>query len=186
MYTRTRPPLYTTRVQMKQRCCNPKHDMFKYYWWRWIIICPLWLEWYKEFYKSVIDTIWDKPSDKHTLDRIDNNWNYSPENIKWSNREEQFCNRSDNVVIQGKTLSQRARYYNTARSNFWKLYKRNWFELACKYYENKAKLPPIETYNWLTNIGIARMFNVSREAIYYHIRLWKTLECIYNHFKSKC
>lgn len=176
---RTRPPLYRTYMNMKQRCMNPNHDMYKHYWGRGISICTLWLQWYKYFYESILDVIWPKPSSKHTLDRIDNNWDYSPSNIKWSDRQEQFNNRSDNVVIDWKTLAQWARYYNVTRGSFWKMYKRLWFIWACNYYNTKL---PKEIYNWLTHTGIAELANVSNEAVYYHKKKWKSIKQIYDHF----
>lgn len=178
MPIKSRPPLYITYTQIKQRCYNKNHDMYKYYWWRWISVCDERLQWYKFFYNSIIDNIWNKPSDKHTLDRIDNNKSYTPDNIKRSTREEQFNNRSDNVVIEWKTLAQWARYYSIWRSSFHKMYIKLWFNGACKYYENRSK----NTCNWLSYSDIARKSNVSREAIYYHKRLWKTIEQIYNYF----
>lgn len=56
-------------------------------------------EWKDDFY-SFLDYIGKKPTLKHSLDRIDNNGNYEPGNVKWSTPHEQQSNtrRSNKTV----------------------------------------------------------------------------------------
>jgi hypothetical protein len=56
-----------------------------------------------------------KPTPKHSLDRIDNNSGYSPENCRWATSKEQNRNRRDNVMLtfngQTKCVAEWAEQY---------------------------------------------------------------------------
>ena len=79
---------YSAWRDMKYRCYNPNVKSYKYYGARGITVCDRWLESFNNF----IDDVGAKPSNKHSLDRIDNNGNYEPNNVKWSTQSEQRQN----------------------------------------------------------------------------------------------
>lgn len=98
-------PEYGNWSHMKTRCLNPNYESYSHYGGRGIKICREWSESFQKFY----DDMGPRPSPKHSLDRIDPNGDYCPENCRWATQAEQCNNNRKNVIIfhngQSKTLS---------------------------------------------------------------------------------
>lgn len=75
---------------MKQRCYNPKNNRYYLYGERGIKVCDRWLENFKNFF----DDMGPRPSDRHSIDRIDSNGMYEPTNCRWATYSEQNANKS--------------------------------------------------------------------------------------------
>lgn len=76
---------------MKQRCLNPNNNQFHNYGARGITVCDRWLDSFENFYNDM----GEPPTSSHSLDRIDNDRGYSPDNCRWATPSEQTYNRRD-------------------------------------------------------------------------------------------
>jgi len=95
-------PEYMVWALMKNRCSNPNYTHYKNYGGRGITVCDSWLSGFEAFYADM----GPRPSNQHSLDRIDNSKGYSPDNCRWATSEEQSRNKRSNrsLTHNGRTL----------------------------------------------------------------------------------
>lgn len=89
----TRTPIYRRWVAIQSRCYNPKNTYYHNYGGRGIVC-----EWktFEDFYADMGDI----PSLTHSVERIDNNGNYSKGNCKWATKKEQANNTRQNHFLE--------------------------------------------------------------------------------------
>jgi len=108
---------YVCWRHMKQRCNDPSNATYKYYGGKGITVCDRWLNSFTNFYQDM----GRKPSSKHSIDRIDNNGNYEPNNCRWLTAVQQSMNK-------GMRRNSSAIYPGVRRNkltNKWRVYFRN-------------------------------------------------------------
>ena len=85
---------YASWVDMKTRCTNPRSTSYRYYGARGISVCQRWMESFEAFLTDMGEC-----TDGMTLDRIDVEGNYCPENCRWTSMTQQARNRRKNRLI---------------------------------------------------------------------------------------
>ena len=85
----TPTPEWVAWASIRRRCYNKNHKDYKYLGAKDVIVCDRWLESFENFYKDM----GDRPSNKHSIDRINPFGNYEPSNCRWATIKEQANNK---------------------------------------------------------------------------------------------
>lgn len=131
----TKKRLYSIRHNMIKRCNNIKNPAYERYGGRGIDVCPEWKNDFMCFAKWAVSNGYKNDL---TIDRIDNNKGYYPENCRWVTYMEQAKNRRSSyktkyIVHNGqtKTIPEWAKEYNMSRILLYVRLMRGWdFERA--------------------------------------------------------
>lgn len=107
---------YKTWQSMKRRCYTPNTPRYMDYGGRGITVCD---EWKDNFLQFLAD-MGRRPSSGHSIDRLDNNGPYNPDNCVWASRTQQSRNRRSNHMItykgETKCLTEWAEQFDIAAS----------------------------------------------------------------------
>ena len=99
--SRVHPVEYRIWKQMRTRCLCSTNPGYKNYGGRGIAICKRW-----DSFAAFLADMGQRPSQKHQIDRINNNGHYEPSNCRWVTQQTQARNRRSNLVFthNGETL----------------------------------------------------------------------------------
>lgn len=169
---------------MKERCEHPNHSSYKNYGARGISVCDSWKDDFDCFYQWAIANGY---SNGLSLDRIDNDGNYCPENCRWATVKEQCRNKRNSVIIStpiGKMTV--AEYCEKTGANPFVLYSRirrgspenDICKLESIRHFNRGEDCPSAKLTWdkvheirdlsksgVSSYKIAKMYSVSKKAI---------------------
>lgn len=96
----SRTPIYRVWSSIIQRCTNPNNQKWTDYGGRGITVCERWLK-----FEYFLADVGERPNNRLTLERKDNDLGYCKENCKWATRKVQMNNRRNNhrITIDGRT-----------------------------------------------------------------------------------
>lgn len=121
-----RHPVYMTWANILQRCENPNDTQYKNYGARGIKVCTEWHE-FIPFHDWAMANGWQRGV---SIDRIDNNGNYEPDNCRWVTAKEQARNKRNNhfITFNGKTqtMVEWAEEIGLEYSILWNRIHRGW------------------------------------------------------------
>lgn len=90
-----RTPEYSIWTGMRFRCSNPDHPSYHRYGGRGITVCERW-----NSFEAFLEDMGPRPTTLHTIERVNNNIGYTPQNCVWATRAQQSRNISSNSVIE--------------------------------------------------------------------------------------
>lgn len=119
-------PEYKAWESMRRRVRDPKRNRFHRYGGRGIKICDRWLQ----SFESFLEDMGPRPTPSHSLDRIDNDGDYTPENCRWATPLQQARNTGQvhAVTIEGVTrcVAEWCEILGRSRSTFNRRLQRGW------------------------------------------------------------
>jgi hypothetical protein len=121
----SRTRFYRIWWKMKERCTDQTSTNYHKYGAKGVTICERWLD-FNNFYEDMYSTY----TDELTLDRIENEKGYTPENCRWATYKEQNRNKTDNTVVEYKgetlTLAEIVEKYNLKKNTFFGRLRLGW------------------------------------------------------------
>lgn len=124
---RSKSRLYRIWIYMRRRCTRPSISCYEGYGGRGVYICE---EWYNDFSVFQAWALANGYKDNLSIDRIDVNGGYTPENCRWADAKTQASNRRSNrkITFQGETLTltQWAERFGMSRQGLSDRLSRGW------------------------------------------------------------
>ena len=121
-------PEYRCWSAMKERCFNKNSKAYKSYGGRGITVCDRW----RNSYKNFIEDVGLRPSNNHSIDRVDNDKNYEPGNCRWATRSEQQKNKRPSGTSKHKYV-----HFYKARNNWRATMRADGKKIHIGYYDTE-------------------------------------------------
>ncbi len=119
--------LYKIWIGMKSRCYNPKTNNYKDYGGRGIYICDLWKDYFESFMEWSLAHGYQS---NYSIDRINNDGPYAPNNCQWITKFDQQSNKRSNRLIEidgiVNTVAEWGRVYGIDPQAIWGRINRGW------------------------------------------------------------
>lgn len=134
-------PEFNIWSMMKNRCTNSNCNRHQFYKDKGVVVCDRWLG--KDGFIHFIEDMGLRPGPNYSIDRIDNDGIYSPENCRWATKKEQANNQSRNLILEynGKSTTL-ALWCDELGLN----YKRTWKRLKDGWSIERAFTEPVRSW----------------------------------------
>ncbi len=143
----TSPLMYAVWRTMHARCYNPKNKAFRFYGARGIKVCERWSD-----IHNFLSDMGERPKG-HSIERINNEGDYTPENCKWATPIEQGSNTRNSHVITidgiSKTVSQWAHVSSVSRRAIGMRLEKGWPERAAIFTPRQGRTCPESFSDWI-------------------------------------
>lgn len=139
---------YKTWTAIRARCSNPSIPDYQLYGARGIKVCERWNNSFENFFLDM----GLKPSKKHSIDRIDVNGDYCPENCRWATEETQSRNKRNNRWLEyldvNMIMQDWATFFNAPQENIIFYLKTKTMEEIVSYYfaRNKTTIEDVRKF----------------------------------------
>ena len=151
---------------MISRCTNPNHKSYSDYGGRGISVCDRWVNSVDNF----ISDMGFRPSDKHQIDREDNDKGYSLENCRWVTATENARNKRDTVMltINGtkKPMTEWAEQTSTAIKTIEARVKRGWSHERAVFGTRHGKRYTTPEGEFKTLLEVQEVYNMSSSGVH--------------------
>lgn len=169
--------IYKIWAGIKSRCYNSNEANYKNYGGRGIIVCDEWRNNFQAFYNWAILNGYD---DNLSIERIDVNGNYCPENCKWATIKEQNSNTRRNILItyngETKTLKEWSSCLKLNYSTVYSRYKKgNTIEEIFNDYVRPQKLFLEYDNKIYTIVELARIYGIDISTLKHRLKIGWTL-----------
>lgn len=132
-------PEFNIWSMMKNRCTNPNCNRHQFYKDKGIKVCDRWLG--PNGFQNFILDMGMRPGPSYSIDRIDNDGDYTPENCRWATKKEQSNNQSRNLIVNYNGREQTlALWCDELGLN----YKRTWRRLKLGWSPARAFEEPLD------------------------------------------